>query len=109
MKDTAHYTPLLSDSDEADAGLKGFPSQGGGLGVLQQRSTRRSNIFYLALVSVQAFLILGLIAFNWSTYSKLNSAACSQVIYCELNLFPRLKRHGLTEFPESSFATPLGV
>ena len=87
MKDTAHYTPLLSDSDEADVGLKGFPSQGGGLGVLQQRSTRRSNIFYLALVAVEAFLILGLITFNWSTYKKLNSAACSQVIYCELDFF----------------------
>ena len=86
MKDTAHYTPLLSDSDEAGGELKGFPSQEGGLRVLQQRSTRRSNIFYLALVALQAFLILGLIAFNWSTYKKLNSAACSQVIYCKSDL-----------------------
>lgn len=86
MKDSAHYTPLLADSDEANLNEdKSFPSDGRPTG-LGQRPGRRSNVFYAALVAIQAFLILGLIGFNWSTYKKLNSAACSQVVYCQSNL-----------------------
>lgn len=84
MKDIAHYTPLFSDPDETNvnADHKGFPSSEGEPTGLRERSERRSNVFYVALVVVQALLIFGLIVFNWSTYKKLNSGACSQVVYC---------------------------
>lgn len=84
MKDTAHYTPLLADSDEVNADHKGFPSGEGEPAVLPRRSEKRSNLFYLVLVAIQALLILGLVLFNWAAYTKLKSAACSQVVYCKI-------------------------
>lgn len=82
QKDRAHYTPLLSDSDEAIAAHKEYPSDGEPA-TIHKRIGRRYNVFYLALVAVQTLLILALVAVNWFSYGKLNSAACSQVIYCK--------------------------
>ncbi|KAK7687809.1 hypothetical protein QCA50_009028 [Cerrena zonata] len=72
MEDTTHYAPLLSDSDD------GNPV------VSPRRFEKRTSIFYLAIIASQTLLFLGFVAFNWSTYTKSNSAACSQVVYSPL-------------------------
>lgn len=75
MKDTAHYAPLLSDSDYGDPV------------VAPRRYEKRTSIFYLAIAIIvaQALLILGFVAFNWSGYTK--CAACSQAVYCKSIIF----------------------
>lgn len=76
MKDIAHYAPLLSDSDDGDP-------------VVSPRwPEKRTSIFHLAIIVAQALLIIGLVALNWSTYTKSKSAACSQVVYCKIFIFP---------------------
>ncbi|KAK7689766.1 hypothetical protein QCA50_006405 [Cerrena zonata] len=74
MKDTTHYAPLLSDSDDGDPV------------VAPRRYEKRASIFFLAIAIIvaQALLILGFVAFNWSGYTMSKCAACSQAVYSPL-------------------------
>lgn len=97
MKDIAHYAPLLSDSDDGDP-------------VVSPRwPEKRTSIFHLAIIVTQALLIIGLVALNWSTYTKSKSAACSQVVYCKIFIFRIIPDNDENMDLHSSVATPVRV